>query len=202
MAEFIYLVRHGMTRSNIEKRLIGSSNPPLTETGFEQARALAGTFAKLNPEKAYCSPRLRTMQTAMNAMPGSGDSLSIIEDLQEADFGEWENLTHEEIMERDPEAFALMRDNHEDFSFPGGEALRDFIARVERVADALKNDPARSVAAFTHGGVIRYLACRLLGEGYGRTGARYLPPGAVAALERNGAAYRVTSISGGWRWES
>lgn len=201
MAEFIYLARHGMTQANAEKRFIGSSDLPLNETGFTQARALSATFSELKPEKIYCSPQLRAVQTAMNAMPGIV-ALPILQDLREADFGEWENLTEEEIMERDPKWFAMMRGNHEDFSFPGGEALRDFIARVERVADALKDDPARSVAAFTHGGVIRYLACRLLGEGYERTGERYLPPGGVAVLERNGAAYRVTSISGGWRWEN
>lgn len=200
MAQFIYLTRHGMTQANAEKRFIGSSNPPLNETGFAQAHSLADTFAALNPEKAYCSPRLRAAQTAMGALPGG--ALSILEDLREADFGEWENLTEEEILQRDPEGFSMMRDNHEDFIFPGGEALRDFIARVERVADTLKGDPARSVAVFTHGGVIRYLACRLLGEGYEKTSRRYLPPGCVAGLERNGGAYRVASISGGWRWEN
>jgi broad specificity phosphatase PhoE len=200
MAELIYLARHGMTQPNAEKRLIGSSNPPLNETGFAQAHALSDTFSRLNPEKVYCSPRLRTMQTAMRALPDG--AVSILEDLREVDFGEWENLTEEEIMKRDPKGFAMMREKHEDFSFPGGEALRYFIARVERVADALKGDPARSVVAFTHGGVIRYLACRLLGEGYEKTGERYLPPCGVAAFERNGAVYRVTAISGGWRWES
>jgi len=191
-----------MTQPNAEKRFIGASNPPLNETGFTQAYALVEKFSDIKPEKVYCSPRLRAMQTAMGAMPGIGGALSILEDLREADFGEWENLTEEEIMERDPKRFAMMRENHEDFSFPGGEALRDFIVRVERVADMLKGDPARSVAAFTHGGVIRYLACRLLGEGYERTGQRYLPPGGVASLERNGAVYRVTGLLGGWIWES
>jgi probable phosphoglycerate mutase len=202
MAEFIYLARHGTTQPNVEKRFIGTSNPPLNEMGFEQAHALSKTFPELNPEKVYCSPQLRAVQTAMGAMPGIGDALSVLEDLREADFGEWENLTEEEIMERDPKGFAMMRANHEDFSFPGGEALRDFIVRVERVADTLKGDPARSVVAFTHGGVIRYLACRLLGEGYERVGERYLPPCGVAVLERNGSVYRVTGLSGGWRWES
>lgn len=188
-----------MTQANAEKRFIGATNPPLNETGLEQAHALSKIFPELNPEKVYCSPQLRAVQTAMGAMPGG--ALSILEDLREADFGQWENLTEEEIMERDPAGFAMMRANHEDFSFPGGEALRDFIARVERVADILKGDPARSVSAFTHGGVIRYLACRLLGEGCERVGERYLPPCGVATLERNGTAYRVTGLLGGWRWD-
>ncbi|MBF0291727.1 MAG: histidine phosphatase family protein [Nitrospinae bacterium] len=201
MAELIYLVRHGMTQANAEKRFIGSSNPPLNETGLAQARALSEVFLKLAPEKVYCSPLLRVTQTAMNAMPDI-EELSILEDLREVDFGEWENLTQEEIIERAPERFAVMRGNHADFTFPGGEALRDFIARVERVADILKLDSSKSVAVFTHGGVIRYLACRLLGDGYEKTGERYLPPGVVAVFQQNGDAYRVASISGGWRWDS
>ena len=201
MAELIYLVRHGMTQANVEKRFIGSSNPPLNETGLAQARALSEVFLKLAPEKIYCSPLHRVAQTAMNAMPDRSGFFTL-EELREADFGEWENLTQEEIIKRDPERFAMMRGNHADFTFPGGEALRDFIARVERVADILNRDSAKSAAVFTHGGVIRYLACRLLGEGYEKTGGRYLPPGGVAVFQQKGGAYSVASISGGWRWDS
>ncbi|HBB17049.1 MAG TPA: histidine phosphatase family protein, partial [Syntrophus sp. (in: bacteria)] len=41
--------------------------------------------------------------------------------------------------------------------------LRDFGKRIGAVAGRIAADPAETVVAFTHGGVIRYLICRFLG---------------------------------------
>ena len=50
-----------------------------------------------------------------------------------------------------------------DFAFPGGESLRDFLDRVRRAADRLASDRAETVLAVTHGGVIKFMLCHLLG---------------------------------------
>lgn len=42
----LYLVRHGQTTFNLEKRLQGRQDSPLTPLGMEQAKALALQLSK------------------------------------------------------------------------------------------------------------------------------------------------------------
>ena len=49
----LYIVRHGQTKQNREKRLQGRSDLPLDETGTAQARALGERFGQLPTWSLY-----------------------------------------------------------------------------------------------------------------------------------------------------
>ncbi len=55
------------------------------------------------------------------------------------------------------------RPSSPDFAFPGGESLQGFFERIASAADRMVRDPADTVLAVTHGGVIRAMICHLLG---------------------------------------
>jgi probable phosphoglycerate mutase len=59
----LYVVRHGETWANAEKRYLGSLDPALTERGREQAQALEVNLPK-NLDALVVSPRLRARETA------------------------------------------------------------------------------------------------------------------------------------------
>ena len=62
----IYLLRHGLTAYNAEKRYQGQRDIPLCPAGRAQLRQ-----ADLRPETVYITPLCRTRQTAEVLFPGA-----------------------------------------------------------------------------------------------------------------------------------
>ncbi len=162
MVKRMILIRHGDLGEGCRGRYIGRTDVPLSEDGERQAAALAGELSRMNGAHLLCSPLLRARQTAELAL-GAVDACDIDPDLREIDFGSWEGRRFAEIAAADPDAVDRWAALDGDFSFPGGESLSDFGKRIGAVAGRIAADPAGTVVAFTHGGVIRYLICRFLG---------------------------------------
>ena len=60
----LLLIRHGQTQANLEGRVQGHSDAPLTELGQAQARAIAARLADDRPAALYVSPLGRARATA------------------------------------------------------------------------------------------------------------------------------------------
>jgi phosphoserine phosphatase len=60
----VYLVRHGKTEWNRDKKFQGQKNSPLLEEGKEQARLLGCRLEEKCFRSCYCSPLERTRETA------------------------------------------------------------------------------------------------------------------------------------------
>lgn len=62
----IYIVRHGQTKLNVEKRMQARNGEPLNETGIEQAKTLQKEFENngILFDYVYSSPQERAVQTA------------------------------------------------------------------------------------------------------------------------------------------
>lgn len=146
----IYLIRHGATPGNLEKRYIGRTDQPLSEAGRAQLQALAAKAPQA--DRLFVSPMLRTRQTAeivfpgMEAVPVSG--------LREIDFGRFEGRSHEELAD-DP-AYCAWVDSGRQGTIPEGEPMNDFKARCKAAfVDAAGQLPEGASAAFVvHGCVI------------------------------------------------
>src|SRR3954451_21847442 len=90
----LIIVRHGESTWNAEERLQGQLDPPLSERGREQARALAGIVNGIPPERVICSDLGRARETAelMGLQPARYDPR-----WREIDIGEWGGRTAAEI---------------------------------------------------------------------------------------------------------
>mgnify|MGYP000755091817 FL=1 len=60
----IHLLRHGLTRANLEGRYIGRTDLPLCPEGRAQLEKLRDTCEYPWAERVYTSPLLRARQTA------------------------------------------------------------------------------------------------------------------------------------------
>src|SRR5919109_2161839 len=82
----LILVRHGESTWNAEERLQGQLDPPLSERGREQSRALAQMVDGLPDERVVCSDLGRARETAelMGLRPGRYDDR-----WREIDVGSW-----------------------------------------------------------------------------------------------------------------
>ena len=124
----IYLLRHGLTAYNAEKRYQGQRDIPLSPAGRAQLRQ-----ADLRPETVYITPLCRTRQTAEVLFPGA--RLVEVKDLQEMCFGSFEGRNFIE-MEHDPDYLAWVNANCES-PCPDGETKAVFSERVCRAFAAL-----------------------------------------------------------------
>jgi len=195
MVNNIVLVRHGVTRANEEKRYAGMTDFPLTPRGERQASSLTAAIGRIAPDALVSSPLQRAMRTADLSAGALGIDIATDPDLREVDFGEWENLTFEEISMRHPDGARQWIEGATDMSFPGGESMTGFAERVSRAMERLMESRADTVMAFTHGGVIGFMLCLLLRIPTSRHVMFRLPPASITTLKRvNG----VVSLTGIW----
>ena len=83
----IILVRHGITDWIEQGILHGITDRPLSKTGLEQAREVAGALRNTSAKWLYTSPLTRTFQTAEAIAKETGLEPEIVEDLREMDYG-------------------------------------------------------------------------------------------------------------------
>ena len=60
----LYLLRHGETVWNKQKKIQGQLNSPLTEEGIEKLKKTAETFERTDFQGVYTSHMERTVETA------------------------------------------------------------------------------------------------------------------------------------------
>ena len=154
MPTTIVLVRHGETDWNRDNRFQGRADPPLNDTGREQARVLAAELGTESFAAAYTSPLLRAAETA--AILAGALRIDVVPDgsLMEVDVGSWSGLTRTEVEGRFPEGFARWLEYGH--GWDDGETYDELGARVvSGLVDIAARHPGDAVLAVTHGGPIR-----------------------------------------------
>ncbi|MFF5280370.1 MULTISPECIES: histidine phosphatase family protein [Streptomyces] len=160
----IVLWRHGQTAWNLERRFQGSTDIELTETGVAQARRAARLLAALKPDAIVASDLKRAAATAAELSAITGHSVAHDSALRETYAGEWQGLTHDEIVARYGEQYAAWK-RGEPVRRGGGELETEVADRAAPVvlghADKLPEDG--TLVVVSHGGTIRTTIGRLLG---------------------------------------
>lgn len=101
-----YLLRHGETEWNQNgNRYCGRSDIPLSEKGKEQAARAMDALRDISFQAAYSSTLRRSRETAERIALPHGIPVKEDTRIVEIDFGRWEGLTKEEIIERDPQGW-------------------------------------------------------------------------------------------------
>lgn len=161
MTTRMILVRHGETESSRERRFAGATEVALNDRGREQARALARRLRAVRIDAMHVSPLGRCLETAEPITEATGRKATIVDDLRECHFGDWENLTLAQVVERwqdDLQRWAA----DESVPPPGGECWLDLGVRLGKWWDeATKRYEGRTVLAVTHGGPILTVARRV-----------------------------------------
>lgn len=133
----IFLIRHGQTVWNVEKRMQGQLNSPLTPDGLAQAKRI-GQFLRpyIRRNDKYeiiSSPLGRAMHTTEVICTELGYEPSQIipdNDLKEANHGAWGGLTKLEVEMMFPGQFIERKNNRWTYRFPEGESYADLSNRA------------------------------------------------------------------------
>jgi broad specificity phosphatase PhoE len=162
----LLLIRHGQSTWNAAGRIQGWANPPLDDTGREQAQKLARRLAAEGHTIAaiYSSPLLRAKQTAEEI--GLAFTLPVQTDdrLKEYNVGQLTGLTDPEVEQRFPEWIATFhRPGNKWVSPPGGENRDVFASRAVAVmSDIIASHPDHTVMVISHGGTLGVYLAHLL----------------------------------------
>ncbi|MFD9304515.1 histidine phosphatase family protein [Streptomyces sp. NPDC060048] len=160
----IVLWRHGQTSWNLERRFQGSTDIELTEDGVAQARRAARLLASLRPDAIVASDLRRASATAAELAAVTGLSVVHDEALRETYAGEWQGLTHDEILEKYGEQYAAWK-RGEAVRRGGGELETEVADRAAPVVleHAGRLPAGGTLVVVSHGGTIRTTIGRLLG---------------------------------------
>lgn len=195
----LLLVRHGETDLNKQGRIQGIYGAPLNATGRAQARALAAALYENLPFKLYTSPVARALETAQIIADTLGVPLTPLAGLQEADAGELEGLTGQEMRRRYPDFAASWARDSGTTRMPGGETLLQVQERAWRAIAALtENHPDVAVVAVTHNFTIQTILCTML-EMPLRNGRRLRPNlGSITRLNLSPSESSLLSLNETW----
>jgi len=177
-----FLVRHGETDWNRDRRFQGSRDIPLNDEGRAQARRLAAAW-RWGGELVFSSPLSRARETATLLAHALGLPLWAPDPrLTERHYGEAEGLTVDEKNQKFPQ------------TIPGGETPEAIQARARSFLDAATLEhPGRSLVVVSHGGFIN-VVLSLVSEGQVGTGKTFLGNASVSHVEYSASGWRVVSV--------
>lgn len=132
MPEHLFLVRHGQTEWNLEHRLQGQLDSPLTADGIRQAKSVAERLIGRGITTVCSSPLGRALRTAVIIADRLDAELVEVPELAELHHGEVAGLTWQEVDERFPTAREDRASNRYGWAFPGGESYAQARARARR----------------------------------------------------------------------
>ena len=188
----IVLIRPGSTDYDVQERIQGSLDIPLSEQGLAEAAATAEQLRDKGLEVIYAPVAQPPLQTAELIAKALGIKRKKIERLQNLHQGLWEGMLVEDVRRKQPKVYRQWQEQPENVCPPEGEMLAEADGRVHAaVAKLLKRhkegviglvlpEPLRSLAR-------RFVAHCELGDlwkapnGYGRIEVLAVDPEEILA---------------------
>lgn len=190
------LLRHGAVHGG--PRFRGSTDDPLTETGYAQMCSATQTWGWGH---VVTSPLARCAAFAEVLARQRGVPLIVDERLREIHFGSWEGHTAAQLLRTDGTALRRFWSDPVAHPPPGGESLADFGARVlEGWEQWLRHGKNAATLLITHGGVIRVLLCHLLSRPLSTLFDLDVPLGSLHAVRRQSRGYDIRRAEFEWPW--
>jgi len=194
----VVLVRHGASAHAMPGApfplVDGRGDPPLSEVGQEQARAVGAYLEDEALAGIFVTSLRRTHQTAAPLAEAAGLAPAVVAELSEVRLGDWEGGEYRiRAANGDPIVRRVFENERWDF-IPGAESPESLTERVRRgilqVVETAGPDAVAAVVA--HGGVIGE-ACRIA------TGSR---PFAFVHSDNGSISRLIVRPSGKWQLRS
>jgi len=161
----LWLIRHGETEWNRERRCQGTSDLDLNETGHAQAQAIARFMAGIGLDAVHSSPLKRAYQTAIAFAAPAGLTINLETGLMELNQGDFEGALMDQISKTHPQ---LLRDwirNPAETVMPGGESMRQLEHRAWAAILAISSSYSHDakIAVVSHNLALTTILCKVLG---------------------------------------
>lgn len=192
----VYVVRHGETPQNVSDKFIGTTDAKLSEEGERQARRV-GEYLKGEIGNRcfsiYSSPLDRCYRTAQCILE-SFQGQNIIHStnlLIERDYGEWENISRNEIKRKFNSDYRLYNEQPVSFSPPRAESVSSVVKRVNAMWEEIRRDNSEIIVIVTHKTTGRLLCSFLMNTFYSKYRDIEFNNGGVYKFKINGGHSEV-----------
>lgn len=154
--KLLYVLRHGQTEWNAQRRMQGRLNSPLTEQGKVQADAHGAVLKRLGGvDHLWVSTAGRAQQTAALVNAHLQAPIEYSDILVERDCGQWAGKTLSDVESEDADGLQALRDDPYNHRPGGGENLVDLGARIAPLMPKIKQ--VERAAVISHGVVTKAL---------------------------------------------
>lgn len=189
----LFLVRHGETAWNAQRRFQGQSDVPLSERGRAQAAAIASALGSIPFNHAYASDLKRASETAQTIVGDRGLPVQLDVRLREFDFGAWEGLTWAQIVGRWPEFDERLTTQPRRYEPVGGERFEHVVARVRAfLADLSAAATTGYTLIVSHAGALHAMMEALAPRGFDPHGVVFSTAGITRLAMEDGRARIIT----------
>ena len=190
----ILLIRHG-THDWLNRVLCGRmAGVILNSAGKSQAETLGWKLESEPIEAIYVSPLERTRETATPLSKRLGLELRVEPRLLELEFGDWTGAAFE-ALHGDP-AWTSWNQARSLHRPPGGETIGEVQDRAAAwLDDMAANHPGQTIAAVSHGDVVKALVLRILGAPIDAIHAFDIAPASVTRIETANGRLKLNSLN-------
>jgi 2,3-bisphosphoglycerate-dependent phosphoglycerate mutase len=126
---YLVLLRHGESQWNKENRFTGFKDIDLSEAGVAEAKRAGESLKAIKFDKIYTSTLKRAYRTA--ELMNLNLPMTKHDDLRERDYGDLTGLNKDETRQKFGEEQVKIWRRSYDVPPPGGESLKDVVARVK-----------------------------------------------------------------------
>lgn len=186
----VYIVRHGESETNAQKKWTGWLDVSLTEKGILDAKRAGKILSNIVFDKVYASDLTRAVQTAKTALPDYEIETNSL--LREIDVGSFAGQPLSNVLSFSDEE----KNNYNTTAFKafGGESLQDFNLRIKAFKEILEKSNYKTVAIFSHGGWQTSMLDLIFGFYVPRKNV-FLGNCAVMEVEYNGEFWRLVGLT-------
>ncbi|MBT2290017.1 histidine phosphatase family protein [Paenibacillus albidus] len=154
----VYLTRHGQTEWNVQHRMQGHQDSPLTPLGVQQAQWLNRGMENVRLDAIYASTSPRALHTAEIIRGDRKIPLQTSDAFKEIGMGVWEGCDSAELKNKYPKQYNFFWEDPEHFQVEGSETFLQVQERaLGKLQEIIAASAGQSVLIVTHTVVIKVL---------------------------------------------
>lgn len=151
----LYITRHGTTEWNLEKKLQGWADSPLTEDGRNRAIKLGNSLKDIDFDMIYTSPQERALNTAKLIMRNKNTEIKVHNGLKELRYGSWQGMYISDIEKDYPEDYHSYINDPEQYMPEDGESMVDLFQRLNLFLEEISTMNYQNILIVSHGITIK-----------------------------------------------
>lgn len=191
MKNTIYLIRHGETDWNREKRVQGSIDIPLNQRGQDQASKLFRWFQNRHIDAIYSSDLARAYDTARSLATHYNLAVRTFSELRERSYGLIEGKEIQQFQLTHSDEFGDWKEL-EQYQIEPLVAVKN--RAFQKIEELVRLHHRESIAIVSHGGTINAFLS-LITEGESGSGKIKIDNTAVTEIEYNNGTYRILTLN-------
>lgn len=192
-------IRHGEPKGGDILR--GRVNPELTELGWSQMQRATGLSTSHQPgtstpqwTEVITSPLKRCKNFAEELAGGAKLPISVVDQWQEIDYGDWDGMLISEWRKVAADQFKAFRQDLSALAPPNGEDYLSFKTRILAAwGDIANREDGSHLLVVTHGGVLRVVLPTVLGMPLNKTFPLHIPFACFSRVKLSVTEKKVTA---------